>query len=86
MLGDYLYGRELLVKGLKKMVGNGKSSLVWTGAWIFENGMRNPLIKNNIIYLNLRVKDLIDGSSRRWNTNKIHDFFYPADVNIILKH
>lgn len=60
-----LFGRELLVKGLKKMVGNGKSSLVWIDAWIFENGMRRPLIRNNVIDLNLRVSDLIDGPSRK---------------------
>lgn len=73
-------------KDLKKMVGNGKSSLVWMVAWIFENGMRKPLIKNTFIDINLRVSDLIDGPSRMWNTKLVHDLFYQEDAKYILQH
>lgn len=46
--------------------------------------MRTPLIKNPIIDLNLRVRDIIDPVSRRWNVDLVHDLFYMADASLIL--
>ncbi|KAG2243307.1 hypothetical protein Bca52824_094848 [Brassica carinata] len=44
---NLLYGRELLRKGLKRSIGNGRSTRVWLDKWIEdpELGLRAPWIK-----------------------------------------
>lgn len=79
-----LHGRELLCKGLRKMVGNGKSLNVWIDSWIYDNGLRAPLIKNPIINIDLMVKDLIDVEARGWDRDILEELFYPNDVQLIL--
>lgn len=71
-----LYGRELMVKGLVKRVGNGKSILVWNDEWIKDNGNRRPLMKNSITDILLTVDKLIDVSSRGWDLNKLEELFF----------
>lgn len=71
-----LHGRELLRLGLKKKIGNGSSLFVWSDKWIWEDEMRTPLMKNPIIDLSLKVKDLIEPGSKRWHVDKLKDLFY----------
>lgn len=53
-----LYGRELLVKGLRHMVGDGKSLSVWSTPWLVDGDMMCiPLMKNILVDLNLRVSN-----------------------------
>ena len=80
-----LHGRDVLVKGLDKMVGNGSSLYVWTDSWIKDGHLRRPLIKNSIIDIDPRVSDLIDRSKRDWIKEKLEALFYPEDVALILK-
>lgn len=44
-----------------------------------------PLIKNIFIDMNLRVKYLIDRSTRGWNRAKLNELFYSDDVQLIVK-
>ena len=63
-----LFGRDLLVKGLRHMVGDGKSLSVWSSPWLVDGDrMRIPLTKNSLIDLNLRVRDLLLDNSHHWN-------------------
>ena len=80
-----LHGRDLLTKGLYKLVGNGLSLHVWTDPWIRDGQMLRPLIKNPVIDIDLRVSDLIDYERRDWIKDKLEDLFYPEDVKCILK-
>ena len=80
-----LHGRDLLTKGLHKLVGNVLSLHVWTDPWIRDHHMRRPLIKNPIIDIDLRVSDLIDYERRDWIKEKLDDLFYPEDIKCILK-
>ena len=79
-----LHGRQLLMQGLRKMIGNGQSSLVWVDPWLFDVSMRVPFMKNIFVNLNLRVTDLIDFPNRCWNLERLEDLFYPRDMNLIL--
>lgn len=48
-----LHGRELLEKGLMKVIGNGQSTNVWTEKWIFDKAPRRPFSKQTLIDLDL---------------------------------
>lgn len=40
-----LFGRELLMKGLMKSIGDGKNMFVWADSWIFDEVPRRPVNK-----------------------------------------
>lgn len=55
-----LHGRDLLMRGLRKEIGNGISVKVWTEPWCDFGGRRNPWMKNPIIDLEMKVSELIN--------------------------
>ncbi|KAG2315720.1 hypothetical protein Bca52824_018842 [Brassica carinata] len=74
------FGKELLVLGITKKIGNGRTVSVWVDAWIEGEVMRRPLMKNIFVDLLLCVDKLIDQETRCWNLNTLHDLFYEEDV------
>lgn len=78
-----VFGRELLCKGFKKIIGNGENTRVWTESWLFDGRMRMSLMKNPLVDLNLKVKELIDFQRRDWKMEVLNELFYPADVALI---
>lgn len=62
-----LFGRILLMKGLRRQVGNGKSLKVWIDPWIFDEEWRAPYRRQQFFDPGLRVKDIIDIPNRDWN-------------------
>ncbi|XP_018465308.1 uncharacterized protein LOC108836684 [Raphanus sativus] len=80
-----MFGRDLLMTGLRKELGNGKSLNVWTDPWCDFGGRRNPWMKNLIIDLELKVSDLIDQETGAWKKALLEENFFPADVAIILR-
>ncbi|KAG7533614.1 Zinc knuckle CX2CX4HX4C [Arabidopsis thaliana x Arabidopsis arenosa] len=80
-----LHGRELVIKGLRKEVGNGNSISVWMDPWIHDIAPRLPFQKHFSVNLNLKVSDLIDFDGRCWNRDLLDHLFYPADVELIVK-
>lgn len=73
-----LHGRELLLKGLRKEVGNGKSLRFWTDPWCDFGGRFNPWMKNPLINLDMMVSELIDQESGDWNKSVLDDNFFPG--------
>lgn len=80
-----LHGGELLIQGLKQLVGDGASLRVWTSHWISDGRKKAPLMKNILVDLEMRVKDLIDPVSKTWDMLILEDNFFPRDIGIILK-
>ncbi|KAF8108218.1 hypothetical protein N665_0113s0008 [Sinapis alba] len=81
-----LYGRDLLLKGLRHMISNGEFIYVWSTPWIADGDrMHISLMKKFLIDLNLRVKDLMLPNSHLWNMDKLNDLFYPQDIAIMIK-
>ncbi|KAG7582623.1 Zinc knuckle CX2CX4HX4C [Arabidopsis suecica] len=76
---SFLHGRELLEKGLMKVIGNGQSTNVWTEKWIFDKAPRRPFNKQTLIDLDLKVSNLIT-SQGSWNQSLMSDLFFPPDV------
>lgn len=74
------FGKELLILGITKKIGNGRTVSVWVDAWIEGEMMRRPLMKNIFVDLLLCVDKLIDQETRCWNLNTLHELFYEEDV------
>lgn len=61
-----LHGRELLEKGLKYSVGNGRSLNVWTDKWLEDDDAvcRPPFRRQRLFNVNLKVSEVIDFQTR----------------------
>lgn len=81
-----LYGRDLLLRGLKHSLGNGRSIKVWAEAWLedAEGVCRTPVRRQRCFDVNLQVSDLIDQQRRRWNFRKLEEIFIPSDVRMLM--
>ncbi|XP_018474039.1 uncharacterized protein LOC108845308 [Raphanus sativus] len=81
-----LYGRDLLITGLKHLVGDGSSLHVWSDAWLEDDAgcCKAPIRRNKCFDANLRVSDLIDYPKRRWDRQKLEELFIYADVNVLM--
>lgn len=81
-----LYGRELLIKGLKWQVGNGENTRVWIDKWVDDPnlGMRAPWIKNISFDVNLTTNKLINFSIGKWDVHALKEIFVPGDVDLII--
>ncbi|KAF3603474.1 hypothetical protein F2Q69_00033979 [Brassica cretica] len=55
-----MYGRELLVQGLMKRIGDGRSTHVWYDNWILLDVPRPPRYRTDEVDLSLTVSELID--------------------------
>uniref|UniRef100_A0A1S3Y3T8 RNase H type-1 domain-containing protein n=1 Tax=Nicotiana tabacum TaxID=4097 RepID=A0A1S3Y3T8_TOBAC len=79
-----LWGRDLLVTGLRWRISDGKNINVWPNPWIpRKNGFtpKSIQMQNN---LDLKVVDLIDEDTHTWKLHKISTTFEPEDVDAIL--
>ena len=78
-----LKGRDVLLKGAKWRVGFGKSISVWLDAWLpplDHPRILSPQVKG---FEDLKVFDLIDPESKRWDENLLHGLFVPEEVSLI---
>lgn len=73
-----VFGRELLVKGLRRNVGSGERINVWLDKWLFDSTPIAPLRKQIIFDLDLCVCDLINPQTRTWDRGKLEEIFFPS--------
>jgi len=78
-----IFGRNLLFKGLKHVIGDGKNTLVWIDNWLFDDFARRPLGIHSLLNINLRVSDLIHSHSGLWNVSLLRNLFHQNDVDRI---
>lgn len=57
---------------------------VWVNPWVYDKGLRTPLMKNCLVDMYLKVEDIIDRPNISWKRDKLDDLFYPNDVKLIL--
>lgn len=69
-----LFGRELLVKGLVKSIGNGNLTSVWVEKWILDGVPRRPVNRQYNIDVNSKVAELLGGEDT-WNMDMLTELF-----------
>ncbi|GLU21285.1 hypothetical protein SLE2022_374310 [Rubroshorea leprosula] len=76
--------QELLRKGCRKLIGDGRSTEIWGDPWLpgySEYCIQSPRLDN----CELRyVSDLIDDNSHTWNRDLILSTFNPHEARLIL--
>ncbi|CAL9215898.1 unnamed protein product [Arabidopsis halleri] len=75
--GDCMYG-EAVVALLKC-----KKNALEMNSWILDDILRPPFMKNIIVNLDLKVKDLIDPISMSWDEDSLRKHFFPRNQAII---
>jgi hypothetical protein len=76
-------GREALVVGLLKRIGDGDSVSIWTAKWIPGNISMTPSVHTGEEELHC-VCDLIDKENRAWKVEIIRKNFIAPEADVIL--
>ena len=80
-----LEGRDLLIKGVRSLIGKGDNTNIWLDPWLPEHPPRPPRrlagTDNNLF----KVSELMDDRSMRWDQNKLRQNIAPEDIPLILK-
>ena len=79
-----IHGRELLLQGLWKRVGNGQDTHVWYENWLRMEIPRPPRYRTDDVDLTLKVSDLIDARYGTWDVARVRHLFVEEDANHIL--
>ena len=75
-------GRDVLVQGLIRRIGDGTSTEIWNHNWLpRESSMRPITTANGNLFL---VSELIDETSSRWREDLVRHTFLPMDSEVIL--
>ncbi|KAK0606918.1 hypothetical protein LWI29_006286 [Acer saccharum] len=77
-----MWGKKLLLEGLRWRVGNGTGIKVFSDPWIPRPSSFKPISSN--IDSDLRVSDLIDAERHCWDIQKLDSIFLPIDKEVIL--
>lgn len=67
-----MYGRDLLVQNLGKVIGNGLTTKIWQDNWISPTEQLRPFRPVLEDASDLRVSDLLT-TDLKWNKKKIHE-------------
>ena len=78
-----LKGRDVLLKGAKWRVGNGESIGVWLDAWLPYNDHPRICSPTVEVFEESRVADLIDPSTKQWDSSLLRGLFNPQEVKMI---
>jgi hypothetical protein len=78
------HGVELLKHGVIKRIGDGESIRIWRDNWILRQPNLKPSVATRTCRLR-RVSQLMRPGCHEWNVGILGRFFYPWDVDDILK-
>lgn len=76
-------GCQLIRKGMRIVIGDGKETKVWQDAWLPVYPPRSLIGSPGIVTNNSTVLMLIHEGTSVWNTNLIEELFILEDANII---
>ncbi|XP_074304569.1 uncharacterized protein LOC141639286 [Silene latifolia] len=76
--------REVLFKGLRRRVGDGMSTKVWTDPWIANTQTRRVLSPRRDADANMMVADLWSPDGTSWDKDKVREYFLPFEYDRIV--
>lgn len=78
-----LHGKELILKGMRYIIGNGTTTKMWTDSWLSLRPPRPPRPRR-VINHNTRVSDYINENRTGWNLEKLREDVVEDDIVKIL--
>ncbi|CAA7014604.1 unnamed protein product [Microthlaspi erraticum] len=75
--------RDLLVSGLRRVIGSGANTVVWRDPWILDSKPRPPIARGTFQDPYLLVYHLIDQETKEWKLDTIRQIFSEDDVRRI---
>lgn len=79
-----LYGKELIVKGLRYMIGDGKTINTWTDPWISDHLPRPPRQREGMLR-DGKLHQFFNEARDGWNEQKLREEMVDEDVDKILR-
>lgn len=74
-------GKELLKQGFRWRVEDREDMLLWTDPWLKITYEFKVITKNMFLQHVMRVRDLIDCSTRSWKVGILNNLFLLRDVD-----
>lgn len=86
LIGEGLiWGKDLLQKELERRIGDGRQINIRTNNWIPDDTVFKLYNPYNLPDHIIKVSNLIDHSTKAWNTSIIQNYLVPLDTERILK-
>ncbi|WZY89335.1 hypothetical protein YC2023_046070 [Brassica napus] len=79
-----LHGKDLIVKGMRYIIGNGESTKMWTDSWLSLHPPRPPRSRGEV-NTNSKVSDYVLNNGRGWNLDKLREDVIQEDIEKILE-
>ena len=78
--------KPLLISGLRKTIGTGQDTRVWSESWVPDTVARPPRPADHIVYRlpQLLVQSFIRNDTKEWDIQLLREFFHPDDIHLIL--
>lgn len=79
-----LYGKELITKGMRYIVGDGSLINMWSDPWIPDHPPRSPIPRAGTV-TEMKVNQFFDTNGTGWDIQKLRDAVIEDDIDRILK-
>ncbi|CAA7027943.1 unnamed protein product [Microthlaspi erraticum] len=79
-----LAAKDLLKSGLRRTIGSGENTNVWSDAWIPDSLPRPPIASGLPYDPLLRVSYFLDPITKEWMLDKLTDHFTVEDIHLVL--
>ncbi|KAF8104175.1 hypothetical protein N665_0177s0031 [Sinapis alba] len=75
--------RDLILLGIRKQIHSGFEVKVWEDPWIPTQPARPTLSLVPMVNPNMRVSDLINGETKKWDDALLERLVVPEDIALI---
>ncbi|XP_019189514.1 PREDICTED: uncharacterized protein LOC109183941 [Ipomoea nil] len=80
-----MVAKGLICGGVRRRIGNGKSTLIWDHPWLHDENQQRILTEKPPQLAQEKVVGLMDQHTGTWDQEILTDIFIPQDVEQILK-